>query len=99
MPIALQLDEEVTPSWIEPELFDELSRDTVEQVLREEMSLLPLLYAAVMELFYGEECSYEQIVKITGMPLGTVKTRLNRGRTLLRTALLKRCPDLELSNA
>lgn len=99
MPIAQPLDEDVAPSWIEPAAFDELDAETVEQVLREEMSLMPPLYAAVMELFYGEECSYEQIVKITGMPLGTVKTRLNRGRMYLRTALLKRCPDLEVTNA
>lgn len=98
MPLSQSLDEDTAPSWIEPAVFDELSNEVVEQVLREEMALMPPLYAAVMELFYGEECSYEQIAKITGMPLGTVKTRLNRGRMLLRTALLKRCPDLELSN-
>lgn len=98
VPIAESLDEDSTPSWIEPTIFDDVDRDMVDQVLREEMSLMPPLYAVVMDLFYGEECSYEQIVKITGMPLGTVKTRLNRGRMLLRTALLQRCPDLEVSN-
>jgi RNA polymerase sigma-70 factor (ECF subfamily) len=48
-----------------------------------------------MELFYIDDFSYEEIVNITGLPLGTVKTRLNRGRTQLREALLKRLPDAE----
>ncbi|MCX6139865.1 MAG: sigma-70 family RNA polymerase sigma factor [Candidatus Kapabacteria bacterium] len=98
MPREELLDGESALTWIEPKIFDEIDNNVIERVLREEMGLMPPLYAVVMELFYGEECSYEQIVKITGMPIGTVKTRLNRGRLLLRTALLKRCPDLEVSN-
>ncbi len=32
--------------------------------------------------------SYEEIAEITGLPMGTVKSRINRGRTKLQ-ALLK----------
>jgi DNA-directed RNA polymerase specialized sigma24 family protein len=34
--------------------------------------------------------SYEQIVEVTGLPLGTVKVRLFRARTMLRSAVAKR---------
>ncbi|MBC8124867.1 MAG: sigma-70 family RNA polymerase sigma factor [Candidatus Kapabacteria bacterium] len=98
MPLSEQIDEDTNPVWIEPSFFDELGRAEVEEILRDEMSQMSPVYAVVMELFYNNEFSYEQIVKITGMPLGTVKTRLNRGRALLRAALMKRCPDLEVHN-
>lgn len=67
----------------------------VEETIREELAKMSPLYASVMDLFYVQECSYEDIVKITGLPLGTVKTRLNRGRHALRQALLKKIPELE----
>jgi DNA-directed RNA polymerase specialized sigma24 family protein len=34
--------------------------------------------------------SYEEIVQITGLPLGTVKARLFRARAILRQAIIKR---------
>lgn len=37
--------------------------------------------------------SYEEIAEITGQPMGTVKSRINRGRTRLRDFLLRR-PEL-----
>lgn len=66
----------------------------VDETIREELTKMSPLYASLMDLLYVQECSYEDIVKITGLPLGTVKTRLNRGRHALRQALLKRIPDL-----
>lgn len=97
MPLMDPLDEETTPSWIEPEVFDQLDRSLIESVLMEEFANMSPTYAAVMDLFYVKECSYEEIVRVTGMPLGTVKTRLNRGRAALRDALLKRIPELRPS--
>jgi RNA polymerase sigma-70 factor (ECF subfamily) len=95
LPTIVTYDEETSTTWIEPAIFDGIDAATLEEILRDEMERMPPLYAAVMELFYAKDCSYDQIAKITGMPLGTVKTRLNRGRSLLRTAILQRCPDLE----
>ena len=31
--------------------------------------------------------AYEEIADITGLPMGTVKSRINRGRTKLQTLL------------
>lgn len=97
MPLMDPLDEETAPVWIEPEVFDHLDRTLIESVLMEEFANMSPTYAAVMDLFYVKECSYEEIVRVTGMPLGTVKTRLNRGRAVLRDALVKRIPDLRSS--
>lgn len=94
MPLMDQIDEETAPSWVEPEIFETMDRELIESVLQEEFANMSPTYAAVMDLFYVKECSYEEIVRVTGMPLGTVKTRLNRGRSALRDALLKRLPEL-----
>jgi RNA polymerase sigma-70 factor (ECF subfamily) len=44
-------------------------------------------YREVVVLFDVQEFSYEEIVKITGLPMGTVKSRLNRGRAQLQKLL------------
>jgi RNA polymerase sigma-70 factor (ECF subfamily) len=42
-----------------------------------------------MVLFHIQEKTYEEIVEITGLPLGTVKSRLNRARLAMRDRLGK----------
>lgn len=60
-------------------------------VNREEMRLLleglrriPLAYQVVLELHYWEQYSAAQIAEVLDVPLGTIKTRLRRGRELLK---------------
>jgi RNA polymerase sigma-70 factor, ECF subfamily len=45
---------------------------------------------AALTLFYQEELTYEQVAAALNLPLGTVKTRLHRGRAKLREALKER---------
>ena len=44
-------------------------------------------YRLVVVLFYYEELSLRDISDVLNIPVGTVKSRLNRGRTELRNAL------------
>lgn len=44
-------------------------------------------YRLVVVLFYYEELSLRDISDVLDIPVGTVKSRLNRGRTELRNAL------------
>ena len=48
---------------------------------------LPEKYRTVIHLFYYEEYTVEEIAHILRRPGGTVKSQLNRGRTLLKNIL------------
>ena len=48
---------------------------------------LPLKYREVIILFYYEEVSYQEITQLLGISNQTIKSRLYRGRNLLRKKL------------
>ena len=56
-------------------------------LLSRALAELPPLNRAVVVLRHEEDLSYEQIADLTGLPLGTVKTYLFRGRQRLRESL------------
>jgi RNA polymerase sigma factor (sigma-70 family) len=45
------------------------------------------IYQAPVALFYLQDCSYNEIAEILGVPLGTVKSRLSRGLGQLQQLL------------
>ena len=47
--------------------------------LFEALAQLDEIYQAPVSLFYLQDCSYNEIAEILGVPLGTVKSRLTRG--------------------
>lgn len=51
---------------------------------------LPLKYREVISLYYYEELQIEEISKILKMNRNTIKTRLNRARSKLKT-MMERC--------
>ncbi len=61
-----------------------------QRIVSEEIERLPEVYASTFTLFVVQELSYEEIVEVTGLPLGTVKARLFRARSMLRTAVGRR---------
>ena len=60
------------------------------KIIQEEIEKLPAVYGSTFTLFAIQEMSYEEIVQVTGLPIGTVKARLFRARAMLRDAVLKR---------
>ena len=61
---------------------DSQSRDLFEEVMK-----LPDKYRIVIHLFYYEDYSVREIADILKLSESNVKTRLSRGRSLLKTAL------------
>ena len=45
---------------------------------------LPLKYRSPLILFYLEEKSYQEVSEVLRIPTGTVGTRINRGKKLIR---------------
>ncbi len=68
----------------------QLESSEFEDIVREEVEKLPPLYGSAFTLFVIQEMSLEEIVQVTGIPLGTVKVRIFRARGLLREAIAKR---------
>jgi RNA polymerase sigma factor (sigma-70 family) len=56
------------------------------------LAALPPDFRAAVVLCDIEGLSYEEIAEILGAKLGTVRSRIHRGRALLRTALAHRAP-------
>ena len=57
---------------------------------------MPVQYRTVITLFHLEEFSYREIEEITGMPEGTVKSYLSRGREIIRVKMMELIPDIQL---
>jgi RNA polymerase sigma-70 factor, ECF subfamily len=51
------------------------------------IAVLPEEYRLVCALYFMEEFSYEEIAEIVGCPVGTVRSRLHRGRRTLQKSL------------
>jgi RNA polymerase sigma-70 factor (ECF subfamily) len=61
-------------------------RIEIEAVVR----LLPTAYRELIVLRHSQDLTYEEIVEVTGLPLGTVKNRLFRAREMMRQQFLLR---------
>jgi RNA polymerase sigma-70 factor, ECF subfamily len=59
----------------------------LQTVLHQAIEELPQPYRLLITLRYLQELSYNEIVEVTGLPLGTVKTGIHRARAPLRSAL------------
>lgn len=64
-----------------------LQSDEVSGYVRDAVDKLPEKFRQVIVLFYIEEFSVKEIKQILKIPEGTVKSRLSKGRELLRLEL------------
>jgi RNA polymerase sigma-70 factor (ECF subfamily) len=66
---------------------EEVLRREVGRELQTALAQLPLRYRVPLVLRDVQEWSYAEIARVTGCRLGTIKSRISRGRGLLRRAL------------
>jgi len=57
------------------------------EILQSAINGLPDYQRAMVVLYHTEGLSYEEIAAVFSLPIGTVKSRLNRARLMLRTKL------------
>jgi RNA polymerase sigma-70 factor (ECF subfamily) len=67
--------------------FDEVARAEIRQRVEEELRKVPEPYRTAIVLRDLEEMSYEEIADVMQVSLGTVKSRITRGREALRQRL------------
>ncbi len=58
-----------------------------DKYIQEALNQIPEEFREVVVLRDVQELAYEEIAQITGLPMGTVKSRINRGRTKLQLLL------------
>ena len=68
-----------------PEQRTELNERT--HILQSTINELPDYQRAMIVLYHNEQLSYEEIADVLQLPMGTVKSRLNRARLVLREKL------------
>lgn len=57
------------------------------ELLQSAIDALPGYQRAMIVLYHKESLSYEEIAEVMSLPIGTVKSRLNRARLMLREKL------------
>ncbi|MDN3510969.1 MAG: sigma-70 family RNA polymerase sigma factor [Candidatus Jettenia sp. CY-1] len=65
----------------------------MEDDVKHAIDSLPLEYREAVLLSDVEELPYKDIAEITNVPIGTIKSRLNRGRKLLQKSLREYAKD------
>jgi RNA polymerase sigma-70 factor, ECF subfamily len=74
---------------ISPSVVDQMDAKTVVEAL----GRVDDVYQAPLALFYLEEHSYKEIAEILEVPLGTVESRIARGKAQLQKLLLNKTAD------
>jgi RNA polymerase sigma-70 factor (ECF subfamily) len=82
------LKTEIASDDLQPDI--KLESEEFTTIVNEEVEKLPVVYGSTFTLFVVQEMSYEEIVQVTGLPLGTIKARLFRARAMLRESILRR---------
>jgi RNA polymerase sigma-70 factor (ECF subfamily) len=74
-------------------------RPVLEAEIRDALDALPADFRLVVLLSDVEELSYKEIADIVGCPIGTVMSRLHRGRRMLKADLLEHARALGIVTA
>lgn len=77
----------------EREFFDRLLREDLEQAI----DALPEIFRIIVVMADLEELSYQEIATALSIPIGTVRSRLARARSLLQRALWEHAIDAGLA--
>lgn len=89
--LIIQQSNEFMHWWANPE------KEFVNKLLGEDIMAaidsLPDVFRSTILLVNVEELSYDDAAKVLGVPPGTVRSRMKRGRTLLQKALWQQASD------
>ena len=81
------LEELPDDAWDEDKLIEEIQNSSIMSLIQR----LPDRYKEVLILYYYQDLKVEDICYIVNEPAGTIKSKLHRGRNMLKDMLLGRC--------
>ncbi len=73
-----------------------LTQNEISTIISEYLKNIPEHYSVILNMFYINELSYDEISNILNLPLGTIKNRIFRAKEKLKELLLKRITAEEL---
>ncbi len=77
-----------------PSAEENTEKNDIARLLQSEIGKLTGIYRVIITLYHLDEMSYNEIVEITGLPEGTVKSYLFRARKMLKDRLMtKYCQE------
>lgn len=77
------------PADLGPGPIEETERSERQVQIESAVNSLPEYQRAMIVMYHAENMSYDEIAAALDLPVGTVKSRLNRARLVLREMLLK----------
>jgi RNA polymerase sigma-70 factor (ECF subfamily) len=66
------------------DLEEEFDKKQVKEMAQDCLKNMPIKYSEPLELYFIEDYSYEDISDILRLPMGTVATRINRAKALMK---------------
>jgi RNA polymerase sigma-70 factor (ECF subfamily) len=96
---ALLVDEsdEFLDWWANPE--SRVGNDVLGEQIMDAIASLPEVFQAAVLLVNVDGLTYDEAAEVLGVPPGTVRSRMKRGRTLLQKALWQQANDAGLAGA
>ncbi len=83
---TMTLDESISIDG-ERAMYENLGRSETQAEIRRSVQSLPQKYRDVIELYYFDELSYEEIAKKLEVPINTIRTHLSRAKDALAKLL------------
>lgn len=78
-----------------PPMIGQHDREALKSLVHRIIGAMPVQYRTVVTLFHLEGLPYREISEITGMPEGTIKSYLNRGRQIIHNKMVELVPDIQ----
>lgn len=91
---CLNADQKIAHNNRQDKNWKHYDKEDLNSIVLKAIEKLPAAYRTVITLYHLDEKSYKEIAEITGMPDGTIKSYINRGRNMLREIISDLVPDI-----
>lgn len=73
-----------------------VSRNEIQKIINKFISVIPEQYSVILNMFFINDLSHDEISEILNLPIGTVKNRIFRAKANLKEIILKEYPEKEI---